>query len=197
MTTALIISQVLLWIVLGLTVLGGLALARQVGVLYERVAPVGALTPIHGPAPGSVAPRLKLAALDGRVVEVGGPAPEGRGSLILFVSAQCPVCKQLIPIVRDVARAEQLDLILAGDAPEGEQRALVSRYGLEDLPFINSSEFGRTYAVDKLPHAVLIDERGIIAGRGLVNSREHLESLVVARDTGVRSVQEYLSVAKG
>ncbi|MCJ2185831.1 thioredoxin domain-containing protein [Novosphingobium beihaiensis] len=196
MTTALIISQVLLWIVLGLTLLGGLALARQVGVLYERVAPVGALTATRGPEPGSVAPRLKLAALDGQTIEIGGPSASGRSSLVLFVSAQCPVCKVLIPTAREVARSEGLDLILAGDAPEAEQRALIMKHGLGDLPFVNSSEFGRTYAVDKLPHAILIDGKGIIAGRGLVNSREHLESLVEARDSGLRSVQEYLSAAR-
>ncbi|RKF22954.1 methylamine utilization protein MauD [Altericroceibacterium spongiae] len=197
MTTALIISQVLLWIVLGLTILGGLALARQIGVLYERVAPVGALTPTHGPALGSAAPRLKLTALDGQNVEIGGPATSGRSTLVLFVSAQCPVCKVLIPTVRDVAHKERLNLIMAGDAPEEEQRSLIERHSLTDLPFVNSAELGRAYAVDKLPHAVLIDEAGVIAGRGLVNSREHLESLIVARDTGMRSVQDYLSVAKG
>jgi NADPH:quinone reductase-like Zn-dependent oxidoreductase len=46
--------------------------------------------------------------------------------------------------------------------------------------------------VDKLPHAVLIDAAGTVVARGLVNSREHLESLVVAQETGFGSVQDFL-----
>ena len=34
-----------------------------------------------------------------------------------------------------------------------------------------------TFKVSKLPFAVLLDEAGIIRSKGLVNSREHLESL--------------------
>ena len=47
---ALIISNFLLWGVLLCLVLVILALSRQIGVLYERVAPMGALTMDRGPA---------------------------------------------------------------------------------------------------------------------------------------------------
>jgi methylamine dehydrogenase accessory protein MauD len=49
-----------------------------------------------------------------------------------------------------------------------------------------------TYGVAKLPYAVLIDEDGIVAAQGLVNTREHLESLFEAQRRGVASIQEYL-----
>ncbi len=39
---------------------------------------------------------------------------------------------------------------------------------------------------------MLVDELGVVRAKGLVNSREHLESLVVARETGYASVQEFL-----
>ena len=45
MITALIVSQILTWILLVAAIVAILALARQVGVLHERVAPAGALTP--------------------------------------------------------------------------------------------------------------------------------------------------------
>ena len=54
----LLVSQVMLWaavIALAVTVL---ALARQVGVLHERIAPVGALALGRGPQTGESAPRL-------------------------------------------------------------------------------------------------------------------------------------------
>jgi len=46
--------------------------------------------------------------------------------------------------------------------------------------------------VAQLPFAALIDENGILCARGLVNTREHIESLFEAREQGVASIQEYL-----
>jgi methylamine dehydrogenase accessory protein MauD len=49
-----------------------------------------------------------------------------------------------------------------------------------------------TMQVAKLPFAALVDENGILCARGLVNTREHIESLFEARKQGVASIQEYL-----
>ena len=49
-----------------------------------------------------------------------------------------------------------------------------------------------SWRISKLPYAVLIDERGIVRGKGLVNSREQLESLFTAKELGVASVQEFI-----
>jgi len=40
---------------------------------------------------------------------------------------------------------------------------------------------------------VLIGDDGTVLSKGLVNSREHLESLVTAHEMGVVSVQDYLA----
>jgi methylamine dehydrogenase accessory protein MauD len=47
--------------------------------------------------------------------------------------------------------------------------------------------------VEKLPFAALIDKDGILRAKGMVNSREHLESLFEAQAKGVASLQEYLN----
>lgn len=192
MITFLIVSQILLWAVLAALVLAGVAVARQVGVLHERVAPVGALVPRHGPVVGSPAPKLAMTSLQGQTVVLGGQLPEGTSRLLLFVSAQCPICKKLIPIAKGFARTEKIDVVFAGDDDAETQRKLVADMDIAAFPFLNSTELGRAYGVDKLPHAVLLDAQGRIVARGLVNSREHLESLVVAREMGVASVQDYL-----
>ena len=48
----------------------------------------------------------------------------------------------------------------------------------------------------KLPYAVLLDDAGVVLSKGLVNSREHLESLVIAHEMGLASVQEYIGSLK-
>ena len=54
---------------------------------------------------------------------------------------------------------------------------ILKEHHLEKFTYISSEILGRSYGVSKLPYAVLIDEQGKIASMGIINSREHLESL--------------------
>jgi methylamine dehydrogenase accessory protein MauD len=172
------------------------ALARQVGVLHERVAPMGAMTSDHGPAVGEPAPPLSVVTLAGSRIEIGGPSALARSRLLLFVSASCPVCKKLLPIVRSFASDERLEVVLVGDGELAEQRAMIEEFRLGQLPYVNSAQVGMAFQVGKLPYAVLIDAQGVIRGKGLVNSREHLESLIVAEETGFGTIQAYLATRR-
>lgn len=196
MLTVLIVSQILSWIVILGLGLALLALARQVGVLHVRVAPAGALLTGKGPVVGEAAPVLDVTTLDGAPLSIGKALAKGRKQLLLFVSPQCPLCKDLIPIAKNFARSEKLDIVFVGDDEAKEQQAMIARLDMAGLPFVNGPVVGRTFHVDRLPHAVLIGESGILLSKGLVNSREHLESLVTAHELGVVSVQDYLANSK-
>jgi methylamine dehydrogenase accessory protein MauD len=191
---ALVISNVVLWI--SVVVLAGIvfALMRQIGVLHERVAPAGALVVGEGPKPGDPAPVLHLPDLNGRLERVGGEDPEGRSTLLFFLSPTCPICKTLLPAVLSIARSERrsLRVILASDGPLPEHETFVREHGLSAVPYLISTDLGLRYRVGRLPYAVLIDEAGVLRSRGLVNSREHLESLFEAKERGVASLQEFL-----
>ena len=189
----LLASQMMLWIAVIALALAVLALARQVGVLHERIAPVGALALGRGPQTGEAAPRLTVRSLAGSSVEIGGPAPGAALRLLFFVSPTCPICKSLLPTVKVFAASEALDLLLVGDGELEAQRQLAQRFGIAPERFADAPEVGRAFQVAKLPYAVLVNELGIIAAQGLVNSREHLESLVTAHKLGLRSVQEFLA----
>jgi hypothetical protein len=58
---------------------------------------------------------------------------------------------------------------------------------------VQSFELGMRFEVAKLPYAVLIDAAGVLRGKGLVNSREHLESLLESMDSGYATIQDYLN----
>ena len=194
MHDALAISQIVLWIVVVVLAATVLALARQIGVLHERIAPMGALTIDKGPKVGDAAPIFDLHALDARPVTLGGPSVNGLSTMLMFVSPTCPVCKKLLPIVRSIAASETqwLRLVFTSDGEEPEQQEFVRRHRLESFPMVLSGELGTTYRVSKLPYAVLIDEGGHIRAKGLVNTREHLESIIQAKQMGVASIQDYL-----
>jgi methylamine dehydrogenase accessory protein MauD len=194
MHDALVISQVVLWIaVLALSAVV-LALIRQIGVLHERIAPMGALTMDKGPKVGDQSPVFELIDLAERPLTLGARRDDLRSQILMFVSPTCPVCKKLLPIVKSVVAAESgwLDLVFTSDGEPSEQAGFIRKYQLEQYPFVLSSELGMTFRVSKLPYAVLIDGEGIVRAKGLVNTREHLESIVAAKQMGIGSIQEYL-----
>ncbi|MEZ5500246.1 MAG: methylamine dehydrogenase accessory protein MauD [Steroidobacteraceae bacterium] len=195
MADALLISNILLWVLVVVLALVVLALTRQIGVLHERVAPAGALMLAGGPKVGEQAPVLEATDLDGGSVAIGGANDAGLSSLLFFLSPTCPVCKSLLPVLQSSRKAEQswLRVILASDGEISAQRAFVADSGLGEFRYVVSTALGLAYQVSKLPYAVLIDDQGILRAKGLVNSREHLESLFAAKETGFASVQEYLS----
>ena len=192
MTESLIISNVLLWLAVLALLIVVLALSRQIGILYERVAPMGALMMDTGPKVGEAAPVFNLTALDGRPVSIGAPAD--RSTLLFFLSPTCPVCKKLLPILQSISRHEAawLDLVLASDGEQPEHEAFRRRAGLTAFPYVLSAELGMRWRISKLPYAVLINEHGMVSAKGLVNSREQVESLFVAREMGMASVQDYM-----
>jgi methylamine dehydrogenase accessory protein MauD len=136
---------------------------------------------------------MSLPALDGTTVQIGG-VRAGRSQLLLFVSPDCAVCETLLPAVRSAQGAERgwLDIILASDGELDRHADFVKQKQLGKFPYVVSEHLGRSYGVAKLPYAVLIDEAGRLASSGLVNTREHLESLFVAKETGVSSIQQFL-----
>lgn len=194
MIEALVVSNIVLWVAV-LALLGTVfALTRQIGVLYERIAPMGALMLDSGPKVGEAAPALDLVALDGRPFQTGGARP--KSLLLFFLSPTCPVCKKLLPILQRVAVDEErwLELAFASDGDPEEHAAFRARVGLQGHPYLLSADLGMAYRIGKLPYAVLVDESGKVRAKGLVNSREQIESLFTARDLGVASVQEYLGM---
>jgi len=190
----LIASQIALWIGLGVLALVCMALARQIGVLHQRIAPAGALALRQPLKVGDPTPQLALPALDGSIVQIGG-VRGGRSQLLLFVSPDCTICDALLPAVRSAQKAEAawLDIILASDGALERHDDFVRDKNLGKFPYVVSEQLGRSYGVAKLPYAVLIDEAGRLSSTGLVNTREHLESLFVAKETGVSNIQQYLS----
>ena len=65
----LLVSNIVLWIGFLAMVVVNLALARQIGVLYERIAPAGALMMNQKLEVGARAPELAVPVLDGDVLQ--------------------------------------------------------------------------------------------------------------------------------
>ncbi|GAB4303142.1 MAG: hypothetical protein Kow0083_14300 [Methylophaga sp.] len=188
----LIASNVLLWaafIALAALMVG---VIRQIGLLHERSAPLGAMMVDHGPDIGDHSPVFNVKTIDGQDVTVGRAVTPGRPSLMMFTGPSCPVCAKLLPIIRSVAAAEGADVLLISDGTPAEHREFLSNHPLKDELYINSPEIGMRYQVSKVPYGVLLDADGVIKAKGLCNTREHVESLFETVRLGHASLQSYL-----
>ena len=190
MNDVLIVSNIVSWILILALTIAVLALARQIGVLHERIKPVGALSFAKVIKAGEVAPAFVLPSLNGGSVSLGGKG--GKSTLLFFLSPSCPVCKTLLPLLKSVQTAEQswLQLVLASDGVEHEHLEFIRKEHLEALPYLLSREVGMAYQIGKLPYAVLISADGTVSAHGLINNREHLDSLFDAKALGFANLQQ-------
>lgn len=195
MDNVLVLTIVALWAcILGLGFVV-LALVRQVGVLSERIAPAGALMIGKTALPGEDAPELTVEDLGSRKpMRIGAANDSGKSTLLFFVAADCPVCKTLLPAFKSASKSEAnwLSAVLATDGEPADVGRFIQAEKLGEYPFVNSRDLGRAYGVSRLPYAVLIGSSGEIESSGLVNSREHFDSLFNARDEKVASLQDYM-----
>lgn len=183
-----IVVGVLCVAVFGLIVVS-IAMARQIGILLERISPVGAMMNDSGPKLGELAPKMVIPSLTGAAANLGGPAL--KSSLVFFLSPTCPVCKKLIPVLKEmqISEGNWLQIYLASDGQETKHRKFIEEQQLQDLPYLLSEQLGLTYKVARLPFAVLMDEEGVVKSKGLVNSREQIESIFNAHESGYMSIQ--------
>lgn len=150
------------WILLAVLAVVVVALARQIGVLHLRLAPVGALeVDDEGPTLGEAPEPRTARGREGRPTLVGGPGPR---RLLAFVSSTCPICEQVLPSLPAAAAAGGLVPQVVSDAE------LESAYGVPGVPFL-----------------VVLDELGVVRSKGTVNSLEQVEGLI---DTARRRIAE-------
>lgn len=188
----LIVSNALLWVLLLALSFAVMGLVRQIGVLHGRIAPAGALMVDKGVAVNESAPKVTAADRHGRPVNFGYAAEKSQ--LLFFLSPTCPICKSLLPAIKSIAKeqADRLDVVFISDGDMEAQQVLIREHKLDDAIYVVGPEVGMTYQIGKLPYAALIDKAGTLRAKGLVNSREHLDSLFEVEHLKSATLQEYL-----
>ena len=172
-------------LLLGLLALGvvALSLARQIGVLHERTAPVGGLLQKARQEASNV-DRIDLDAV--RVATAAGFAgrlrqlSKGRAVALLFVSEQCAVCKSLLPgYAAALRRYQALPLILLGGSASVDLADFANRHGLPPERVIASSDLAVTLQVMQTPTLALLDAQGRLLDRVRLRGPAHLAKAAV------------------
>ena len=143
MTDALLVSNVLLWCLVIVLALVVLALARQVGVLHERVAPAGALMPTTGPKVGEHTQPATYRDLDGSRSPSAARARTAVPRWCCGSRRPARCARRWCPTAVSMARAERLRLVFASDGDKLERhQAYVGDLGIAAYPYVVSQALG-------------------------------------------------------
>jgi hypothetical protein len=119
--TALSISNLVLWLIQIFTVIVLVGLARQVGVLYQRVPAVGPGRMDDGPPIGSRVSQQVLTGQDGKEIPI---LDNESISLLAFASPHCSACKPLLDSVQGLMSvSHDIRFLVAVDGTETERTA--------------------------------------------------------------------------
>jgi methylamine dehydrogenase accessory protein MauD len=181
MNTFLLISIIALWLALAFVAFLLLGALRSLDLLNWRLAQLEATTPSRigrsGLKPGKKAPDFTLPSVGGGEVSFRDFA--GRKVLLVFVQSGCAPCHDIAPeLNRLAARNRDVQVLVVNNA-EPEQAREYAREVNARFPVLVQEKWSvsKRYEVFATPFAFLVDERGVVAAKGIVSSKEHLGCL--------------------
>jgi methylamine dehydrogenase accessory protein MauD len=177
MTPWWLLAYIALWLVvlfLGFLLLGAL---RALGLLRWRLEQLEATTPSRtgrsGLKPGQKAPDFTLPSAAGGEVSLHDFA--GRRVFLVFTQSGCKPCHRVAPALNQLQRggAVQVLVVHNGELEATRQGAAQAR---ASFPVLVQQQFSvsKRYQMYATPFAFLIDERGVIAAKGIINNGQHI-----------------------
>lgn len=184
-TVALVLAGISLTatVLLLLLVLG---LARELGVVLQRMGPTTARAVALGPRLDEAIP------IDSLQTDEGSPIPltttKAPRAMLFFVAPSCSVCEELAPAVRAFAGQYKgiVEALVISRAPD-EQKDRLWTEQLEGTGgrYINAATPAQRMQITSTPFALLVEGKsGRVVTKGVINSLEQIESLIEVRTFG-------------
>jgi hypothetical protein len=111
-------------------------------------------------------------------------------AVLLFVSDKCGPCSDVLTSAAAFHRSwiqKTRYLIIANMAME-EVRALGDQYPDFDIVADSEGLIARSYRVQRWPLGIVVDTMGVVLNKGIVNTPQHLEGLVMGRGKAMEDV---------
>jgi methylamine dehydrogenase accessory protein MauD len=187
MTLFWLSSTIMIWAVvlfLGFLLLGML---RALGLLSWRLEQLEATTPRRvgrdGLKPGKKAPDFTLPSADGKEVALHDFA--GRKVLLVFTQSGCSPCQKIVPELNRLGKSGDSQVVVINNGDPEATRKWSDEVGAR-FPVLAQDHFSvsKRYEVYATPFAFLIDEKGIIASKGIINSRQHIRYVLSGARVG-------------
>lgn len=169
---------------MGFLLLGTL---RSIDILKWRLEQFEATMPSRigrsGLKPGKKAPDFTLPSVSGTEITLADYA--ARQVLLVFVQTGCSPCHAIVPELNRLVRNGELQVLAINNSdPEA-----VSHWAREvgaAFPVLVQEQWNisKRYEVFATPFAFLIDEKGTIVSKGIVNSKQHIGFMLDRRIDG-------------
>jgi methylamine dehydrogenase accessory protein MauD len=177
MSAFLLISSLVLWAVVlffGFMLLGAL---RAVALLRWRLEQLEATTPSRlgrsGLRVGKKAPGFKVPAISNGDITLDNYI--GRKLLLVFMQPGCGSCHQIVPDLNQLQDAGEMQVVVVHNGDEAEVKEWIKKYRPRfPVALQERYSLSKGYEVFATPFAFLIDERGVIASRGIVSTKQYL-----------------------
>lgn len=177
MSIVWLISTLALWgvvLLLGFLLLGAL---RALGLLRWRLEQLEATTPSRlgrsGLKPGKKAPAFTLPSVEGGEISLFDFA--GRNVLLVFMQPGCGPCHAVTPELNRLQDTGEVQVAVVQNGDLETVRKWVDEHRPRFPVAVQERlSLSKRYEVFATPFAFLIDERGIIASRGIASTRQYL-----------------------
>ena len=178
-----VIGFVVLWVVvlfLAFLLLGAL---RALGLLSWRLEQLEATTPKRlgrdGLKPGKKAPDFTLPSGLGKEISLHDFA--GRKVLLVFTQSGCSPCKDVVPHLNGLCEVGRIgnpsytQVLVVNNGDVEATRKWSAEVGAR-FPVLAQEKFSvaKKYEVFATPFAFLIDDKGVIASKGIIHNRQQI-----------------------
>ncbi len=177
MNSSLLISNIVLWVVVLLLAFLLLGTLRAIALLSWRLEQLEVTTPSRvgrgGLKLGKKAPDFTLRGAAGGELSLHDFA--GRKVLLVFTQSGCSPCKAIVPDLNRVHDKGEHQVLVINNGNAETTRQWVAETCAR-FPVLAQEKFSesRRYEVFATPFAFLIDEKGIIASKGIAGTGQHL-----------------------
>lgn len=110
--------------------------------------------------PGNPAPLFRTFSENGNKV-IAKQLFSEKNTLLLFISTNCPICKTLLPNLEKITNNYDINFILINGDNVSDDNHIKSTL-TKNLTYIRSPQITKTYFVNTVPHAVLVNGNGKI-----------------------------------
>ena len=184
MIIALRISCVLLWLTVLFVAFVLLGCLRSMEVLRWEMQQLQATTPSRvgrsGLKPGKKAPEFKLPTAAGPEIALSDFA--GRKVFLVFVQSGCGPCGAVVLDLNRMHRDGKQALLVINNAEPDKVREWAEKVSAEFPVLIQDRlAVSKKYEVFATPFAFLIDDKGIVRSKGIVNSKQQIQFVLEGR----------------
>lgn len=172
----LIVTIALQFVLIGVLAVVVFSLARQIGILHERTAPAALVK--DAPAalePGRILEAVNITNLSGEQLQMNGTAPQK--SALLFISADCPICRSVLPAFARAVDDRTSDLrgFWVGDGLDADGFSrYAATHGIDPEQALLSQELGLKLGIRELPALVVLDSDNRLLLRQVLNGPTQL-----------------------